>query len=258
MALKNSTDEIRKRIDTGQISRITTILAVLVRPALFLIVQGLMILILIAVKNKTPALAATSWWTVYGTLVDIGCLITIFILVRREGLRIRDLLSFDKSKFSRDLLIGLSIIIVVFPLSIFIGYIIGSSSVYGSLRPVLPAGNPMIRKLPAWAVVYSKMIWWIISASTEEMIYQGYALPRLKVFFGHAWPAILWVGFGWALQHSFLPFINLKYAVFAFLLFFPLTIALQLIYLRVKRLLPLIIGHWGMDFISTIFMISCI
>jgi membrane protease YdiL (CAAX protease family) len=167
------------------------------------------------------------------------------------------LLSFDKTKISRDLFIGLGIIIVVFPLSIFTGYILGSSSVYGSLHPVLPAGNPMTRKLPFWAAMYSKMIWWIVSASTEELIYQGYALPRLKLFFGRTWPTVLWVGFGWALQHSFLPFINLKYAAFAFLLFFPLTIALQLIYLRVKRLFPLIIGHWGMDFISTVFMISC-
>jgi len=257
MAVKNSSDEIGKRIDSGKISRIPTILTVLVRPALFIIVQGLMILILIAVNIKTPALAATSWWTVYGTLVDFGCLLTIYILVRREGLRIRDLLSFDKTKISRDLFIGLGIIIVVFPLSIFTGYILGSSTVYGSLHPVLPAGNPMTRKLPFWAAMYSKMIWWIISASTEELIYQGYALPRLKLFFGRTWPAVLWVGFGWALQHSFLPFINLKYAAFAFLLFFPLTIALQLIYLRVKRLFPLIIGHWGMDFISTVFMISC-
>jgi len=115
----------------------------------------------------------------------------------------------------------------------------------------------MTRKLPFWAAMYSKMIWWIVSASTEELIYQGYALPRLKLFFRTYLATVLWVGFGWALQHSFLPFINLKYAAFAFLLFFPLTIALQLIYLRVKRLFPLIIGHWGMDFISTVFMISC-
>jgi len=59
-----------------------------------------MILILIAVNIKTPTLAATSWWTVYGTLVDFGCLLTIYILLRREGLRIRDLLSLIKLKLA--------------------------------------------------------------------------------------------------------------------------------------------------------------
>jgi membrane protease YdiL (CAAX protease family) len=256
MTVKNSVDEIQKRIDLGQINRTLTFLAVLVRPALFIGVQGLMVILFIALKYETPALAVTSWWTVYGTLVDFGCLLSIFLLLRKERIRISDLLSFDKSKIGWDLLIGIGIIIIVFPLAVFTGYLIGSSSVYGSLHPVLPPGNPMTRTLPVWAAVYSKMFWWIISASTEEIIYQGYALPRLQVFFGRKWPAVLWVGFGWALQHSFLPFINLKYAIYAFLLFFPLTIALQLIYLRVKRLFPLIIGHWGMDCISAIFMIS--
>ena len=256
MIVKNSREEIRKRIDSRQINRTFTILAVLIRPVLFIGVQGLMVLLLIALKYKTPVLTATSWWTVYGTVVDFGCLLVIFLLLRKEKVRISDLLSFDKSKIGWDLLIGLGIIVIVFPLAIITGSLIASYTVYGTLQPVLPPGNPMTRTLPLWAALYSKMFWWIISASTEELIYQGYALPRLQVLFGRTWPAVLWVGFGWALQHSFLPFINLKYAIFAFLLFFPLTIALQLIYLRVKRLFPLIIGHWGMDCISTIFMIS--
>jgi membrane protease YdiL (CAAX protease family) len=256
MIVKNSREEIRKRIDSRQINRTFTLLATLVRPALFIGVQGLMVLLLVALKYKTPALTATSWWTVYGTVVDFGCLLVIFLLLRKEKVRIKDLLTFDKSKIGWDLLIGLGIIVIVFPLAIITGSVIASSTVYGTLQPVLPSGNPMTRTLPIWAALYSKMIWWIISASTEELIYQGYALPRLQVLFGRTWPAVLWVGFGWALQHSFLPFINLKYALFAFLLFFPLTIALQLIYLRVKRLFPLIIGHWGMDCISTIIMIS--
>jgi len=253
---KNSSSEIRKRIDYGQINTTSAVLSVLVRPLLFLGIQGLMVLLFTTLKFKTPSLSVTSWWTVYGTIVDFGCLLTIFLLLKKEKLNIFDLISFDTSTIKWDILIGLGIIAIVFPLSIFIGSVAGSYSVYGTLHPDLPAGNPMTRTLPLWAALYSKMIWWIISASTEEMVYQGYALPRLIEIFGHRWPAIICVGFGWALQHSFLPFINIKYALFAFLLFFPLTIALQLIYLKVKRLLPLIIGHWGMDCLSAVFMIS--
>jgi len=254
--VENSRYEIQKKIDLKQIHRTSTLLTAFVRPALFIGVQGLVILLFIFLNFKSPALSATSWWTVYGTLVDLGCLLTLFFLLKQEKMHIFDLLSFDRSKIKSDLFIGLGIVVVVFPLTILIGSVISSLSVYGSMTPDLPAGNPMTRTLPVWAAFYSKTIWWIISASTEELIYQGYTLPRLQVFFGKTGPAVLWVGFAWALQHSFLPFINLKYSIFAFLLFFPLTIALQLIYLRVKRLLPLIIGHWGMDCISAVFMIS--
>jgi membrane protease YdiL (CAAX protease family) len=193
---------------------------------------------------------------VYGTLVDVICLVSLYFLLQPESIRIIDLVSFDRFKIKNDLIIGLGIILVIFPLTIFIGSVIAGLSVYGSLTPDLPPGNPMTRTLPIWAAIYSKSIWWIISASTEEVVYQGYALPRLKALFGKTGPAVLWVGFAWALQHSFLPFINFKYAVFAFLLFFPLTIVLQLIYLKVKRLFPLIIGHWGMDCLSAAFMIG--
>jgi len=255
-AVENSITEIENRVNLKQINRSATLLVAFVRPLLFLSVQGLVILLFIALNCKTPVLSVTSWWTVYGTVVDAGCLLTLYLLLRKERMHIFDLISFDKSKVKFDLLIGLCIILIVFPLTMFIGSALGSFSVYGSIKPDLPAGNPMTRALPLWAAIYSKAIWWIISAPTEELIYQGYALPRLQVFFGNKVPAVLWVGFAWALQHSFLPFINLKYALFAFLLFFPLAIAMQVIYLRVKRLLPLIIGHWGMDCISAVFMIA--
>jgi membrane protease YdiL (CAAX protease family) len=254
--VKNSKYEIQKRIELNQIHRTSTLLIAFVRPVLFLGVQGLVILLFMSLNFKSPALSATSWWTVYGTLVDLGCLLTLFYILKQEKMQIFDLLSFDKSKIKSDLLIGLGIVIIVFPLTIFIGSVLGSLSAYGTMKPDFPPGNPMTRTLPVWAAFYSKAIWWIISASTEELIYLGYSLPRLQVFFGKTAPAVLWVGFAWALQHSFLPFINLQYSMYAFLLFFPLTIALQLIYLRVKRLFPLIIGHWGMDCLSAVFLIA--
>lgn len=41
-----------------------------------------------------------------------------------------------------------------------------------------------------------------------------------------------------------------------FLAFVPLTLAMQFIYLRVRRLTPLIIGHWLMDLTSVLFMLQ--
>lgn len=42
--------------------------------------------------NASPWKAAGAWWTIWGTLVDVGCLACLFFLTRRENLRIRDLL----------------------------------------------------------------------------------------------------------------------------------------------------------------------
>ena len=50
--------------------------------------------------------------------------------------------------------------------------------------------------------------------------------------------------------------INLQHAVYLLLTLLPLTIALPLIYLRVRRLTPLIVGHWLMDLASMLFMLQ--
>jgi hypothetical protein len=42
--------------------------------------------------KASPWKAAGAWWTVWGTLVDVGCLACLFFLTRRGSLRIRDLL----------------------------------------------------------------------------------------------------------------------------------------------------------------------
>lgn len=94
------------------------------------------------------------------------------------------------------------------------------------------------------------MIW----SFTEELTYQGYALPRLQAFFHNRWSAMICVGLAWAVQHSFLPFIfDLKWFLYMFVAFFPLTIAMQIIYQRIGRLVPMVIAHWGMDFFATFY-----
>jgi membrane protease YdiL (CAAX protease family) len=150
--------------------------------------------------------------------------------------------------------LGLGIFIIIFPFTIGLGSNAASLLVYGSFKPDLPPGS-FIRILPLWAVLYSRLIWWVIWSATEEMTFNGYALPRLQLLTGKTWVAVLAVGFGWALQHSFLPFINAKHAMWLFITFFPLTIALQFVYLKYRRLFPIILGHWAMDFFSVVFML---
>jgi len=65
------------------------------------------------------------------------------------------------------------------------------------------------------------------------------------------------VGFGWALQHCFLPFsLDGRQLLFRFLIFLPLVIVMPILYLRVRRLLPFVIAHWGMDFVLTLMTIA--
>jgi uncharacterized protein len=255
LTTENYPEAIQLRLEAGRISRFGPFLMLIARPALALLCQGITLLLLTQLKVPNASTAVRNWWSVYGTLIDFGCLGLLFWLTRREGIRLRDLVAFTKSKLKTDILIGLGIIALVFPVCVFGGGMIASLIAYGSPNPVLPEAT-FIRTLPLLAVLYSRILWWPLWSLTEELTYDGYALPRLKATTKSTWLSVAVVSFFWAIQHSFLPYVNPQHGLYLFLTFVPLTIVLQLIYLRVRRLTPLIMGHWMMDLVSALFMLQ--
>ena len=80
------------------------------------------------------------WWSVYGTLVDFGCLGLLIWLTRREGIRLPDLIGFVKSNLKTDIPLGVGIFIIVFPVTIFGLGRLAVWIAYGNLNPVFPEG----------------------------------------------------------------------------------------------------------------------
>jgi hypothetical protein len=88
----NSRAAVEARAAQGRISWTGPLLLVAARSVLLIVSQALTALILLALHRPSPWRAAGDWWTVYGTLVDIGCLLGMRCYTRREGLRMRDLI----------------------------------------------------------------------------------------------------------------------------------------------------------------------
>jgi membrane protease YdiL (CAAX protease family) len=190
--------------------------------------------------HADPWQAAAPWWTVYGSLVDVGCLVLLGWLVRREGLRIRDLIvGFDRRRLGWDLLEG-GAILVLFMLLAVGGMLIASFAIYGAAEFPQPFGE-----LPLWAALYSALVWPLLWAITEQITYMGYALPRLEALSGHAWLAVLIMGIGWAAQHIAQPLGDSQWMLFRFASMLPLVFLLPFVFLRTRRLLPFIIAHWA-------------
>ena len=248
----NSGTEIEHRMVAGRLPWTGPLLLAALRPALFFTVQGLLALFCLALHRSAPWHEAGRWWTVYGTVVDIGCLLGLRFFTRREGTGLRDLIGKWNLRRGHDIFLGLGCFALVFPL-IICGSLLAQVLLYGSLNSETATYLTQVRVLPVWALVYSVALWWIISSPTEELIYQGYALPRLQALTGRTWLAMIIVGFWWAAQHCLIPFVpDWKFLLFRFLQFVPGVLVLMLIYLRTRRLGPLIIGHWLMDILGAI------
>jgi len=96
--------------------------------------------------------------------------------------------------------------------------------------------------------VYSLTVWWVIQSAAEEMTYQGYVLPRLEALTGRTWIAFSIVLFWWSVQHCMLPFVpDWRFVAYRSLMMVPILVFCMAVYLRIRRLSPLIIGHWPMD-----------
>ncbi len=245
--LPNSKAKLQERLQAGRITWRWPVIIVFARLIFAVLAQALVAGLFMLRGNPTPWQAAAPWWIVYGTLIDIGCFVLLARLVRREGIRLSDLISFQRQNLGRDLLLGVSFVVLYIFLAV-IGGIISGVLVYGT-TPV-PA---IMVPLPQWGTLFSLIIWPVIWAFAEEMTYQGYALPRLEVISGRSWLAVIIVGFGWALQHSALPLMaDWRWAAYRFGSSLLIGIVLPIIYLRTRRLFPFILAHWAANFVSVL------
>jgi membrane protease YdiL (CAAX protease family) len=147
----------------------------------------------------------------------------------------------------RDIFLGLGILALSFPL-LLLGGRLAIALLYGSASKLPMEFILQRHSLPTWATAYTLTAWWIIQSATEEMTYQGYALPRLQALTGRSWIAIAVTGFWWAGQHCMVPFVaDWRYLAYRFLMALPLVLFWMPVYLRMRRLSPFILAHWPMD-----------
>ena len=252
----NSTSEIEGRVAQGRLTGMGPMTLVVARTFLLVIAQALVAVVYALRRHPSPWQAAAPWWSIYGTAADIGCLLLMARFTRAEGIRMRDLIGKVRLRRGRDVFVGMGYYLLIFPCFLG-GSVLSSLVVYGSVGPHLAPGQLYGRSLPLWAVVYTLSVWWMIWSPTEELTYQGYALPRLEALCRRPWVAVAVVWFWWTLQHSALPLIlDWRYIVWRFGSFAPGVFVTIMVYRRTRRLLPLIVAHWPMDIAAAIFTLK--
>jgi membrane protease YdiL (CAAX protease family) len=247
----NSKAKLLERFQAGRITWKWPLIILFGRLVLAVAAQALAAGVFALLGDPNPWKAAAPWWIVYGTLIDVGCFILLARLAKREGIRLSDLINFQRDRLGKDLLLGVGFI-VLFTILAIAGGIVSGILIYGTATP--PA---IMVPLPLWGTLYSLVVWPLLWAFAEEMTYQGYALPRLKILTGRSWLAVILVGFGWALQHVALPFVaDWRFMLFRFASSLLIGIVLPIIYLRTRRLLPFIIGHWAANLVSVLMTVA--
>jgi len=243
----NSLARIQVRVASGRIDWTGPLLLLVARPVLWMAAQCVVALLFLLLHRPAPWREATYWWSVYCTSGDVGCLIGLRYFTRQEGTRLRDLIGPIHFRYGRDLILGVGYFLLMFPFFLCGGYL-AQKLFYGSSGVNPGAYILHARALPVWATVYSITLWWLISSPTEEMTYQAFVLPRLQALTGRTWIAVSAVAFCWTAQHCVFGFVpNARSLACRFLAFLPGCLMSIALYLRTRRLMPLILAHWPMD-----------
>lgn len=249
----NSPEMIQPRVIAGHIPRYGPMLMLLARSAFILLAQGIVYLLFLQLDVSNASVVIRNWWPVYGTLADLGCLGLLFWLTKREGIRLFDLIGFDKKRLKTEIPLGVGLFLLIFPVTILGGGMLAQWIAYGKINPEFPEYT-FTHTLPWLALLYARILWWPIWSVTEEMTYNGYALPRLIAMTGSRWVSVGIVAFFFSLQHSFLMLAGFQFGLYMFLAFLPLSFTMVLTYLRIRRLPPLIVAHWLMDLSNVLFL----
>jgi hypothetical protein len=175
-------------------------------------------------------------------LIDAGCLALLWRLTRREGVRVFDLVGFERTRLVRDILLGVALVPVSLVFILGGIYAVGWL-VYGTLTPPYLFGA-----LPLPAALYGVLVFPFLWGLTEQMTYNGYLASRFQVVSRNTSLAILVVASVWSLQHAFMPLtLDTKFMLFRLFSSVPNSVFQVMLYLRFRRLLPLVIAHALMD-----------
>lgn len=242
MTNPNSRDVLSRRRDAGTVTWRGPALMLFARPAFGVGAQAVVAAVFALRASPTPWHDAEPWLPVYATLIDAGCLALLWKLTRREGIGLFELVGFERARIAPDVLLGLALIPVSL-VFIFGGTFAAGWIVYGTARPPVFLGG-----LPLPAALYGVLVFPIIWGVTEQMTYNGYSLPRVQVLSRSTFVAIAVVAFAWSLEHAFIPAtFDPRMMAFRLLSSAPHSVFQAMVYLRIRRLVPLALAHALMD-----------
>ncbi len=238
MSIKETYPTVANDVSTP---RVAPYLMLIARTAFFALVQALIAGMMFAQGNPYPWQASVAWWPISAIVTNFICLALLVWLMRREGKGLAELYNYQRDRLGRDLLMGIAFIFVAFPFA-YLGLTGSTLLLYGGTMP------DFFFPLPMWAAILTLLLFAPTVALAELPTYLGYSLPRIEARTGRTWLALLLAVFWLAAQHAALPLIfDWRFALWRFSAFVPLAFVVGLIYLRTRRLIPLMVAHGLID-----------
>ena len=250
----NSVAAVRERIAAGRVGWGWPLAMAFIR--LPLIVVGLAIAFALYIIGGADhpflsALLTASLVTVIVNLVSIALLRRLTV---REGIKLGDLIGFDRTRLWSDIGWGLALLIglnVPFIATIMVGSVllggVAAGVDFGTAMSNVFAGPltdaSIVLGVPTWVAIAAAILFPLVNPIVEEMHYRGYVQPRLEALSGRSRFAIAVMAVGFGLQHVTYA-LSLPGTIVYAAAFVVWGIGAGIVYARMRRLTSLIVVHF--------------
>lgn len=182
-------------------------------------------------------------WSIAASLVNILTIAIIVFTAKLQSKTYADVINYQKGKTSPKQILAMTGIILLVGMT---GMYLAGFICYG----VIPYAAPMmIAPIPLWFAVINVLLLPVSTALAEDALYLGCGVNSIK----NKYTAIIIPALFFALQHSFIPTLfDLRYFIYRFLSFLPLTIILCINYHKKRNPLPIMVGHAVIDLATSI------
>lgn len=204
-----------------------------------------LIFVIGAIITKQEVEDISNWWSIAASIVNIVVIFIIHFFTKKNKSSFWELINYQKGKTKAKQIIGISVLVLVIGM---LGMYMAGYFCYG----IIPYAAPMmIAPIPIWIAVVNVAILPITTAFAEDGLYLGCGVNQIhnKIL------AISVPAFFFALQHSFIPTLfDLRYIIYRFISFLPLTLILCWYYYKKRNPLPIMVGHAIID-VATVLQI---
>ncbi len=176
-------------------------------------------------------------WSVAASVINILFVLSLVLITRKQGGYLK-LINYEKGKTRPKQVFAMIGIILLVGMA---GMYLAGWICYG----VIPYAAPMmIAPIPPVLAVINLIVLPVSTALAEDSLYLGCGVRQ----FENKFAAIIVPAFFFAVQHSFIPTLpDVRYIIYRFISFLPLTVILCMHYHKHKNPLPIMIGHAVID-----------
>ena len=178
-------------------------------------------------------------WSVMAVGVNLVTIAGLVLLTRRENSSYRELIHYRPGRTGIGKTIAITAAFVVIGMA---GMYLAGFICYGAFFPAVTL--EVTAPVPAVLAVINMVLLPLTVPFAEDGLYLGCGVNGIK----NKYAAIIVPAFFYAFQHCFIPtFFDVRYMLYRFLSFLPLTVILCLYYYKKRDPVPVMIGHAVLD-----------